>query len=61
MLAMMAGGVIDELGRRNFEAMAEQLQNKLREDGACVPSKTQIPRELTPPRDDKIQGLHGSR
>jgi carbon monoxide dehydrogenase subunit G len=32
MLGIMAGGVIDELGRRNFDAMAERLQNRLRED-----------------------------
>lgn len=32
MLALMAGSMIDDLGRRNFDSMAEQLQNKLRED-----------------------------
>ena len=31
MLALMAGSTIDELSRRNFELMAERLQNRLRE------------------------------
>jgi carbon monoxide dehydrogenase subunit G len=34
MLAFMAGSTIDELGRRNLDMMAEQLQNKLREETA---------------------------
>jgi carbon monoxide dehydrogenase subunit G len=32
MLALMAGGMIEEMGRRNLELMAERLQNRLRED-----------------------------
>jgi carbon monoxide dehydrogenase subunit G len=32
MLVFMAGSMIDELGRRNLDMMAEQLHNKLRED-----------------------------
>ena len=35
MLALMAGGMIDELGRRNLDMMAERLQNRLREDTAA--------------------------
>ena len=35
MLAFMAGGTIDELGRRNLDMMAEQLQDKLREGTAA--------------------------
>ncbi len=31
MLAMMAGGMIESMGRRNFELMAERIQGKLRE------------------------------
>jgi carbon monoxide dehydrogenase subunit G len=36
MLAMMAGGLIDSMGRKNFEAMAERLQNELRANRAAV-------------------------
>jgi carbon monoxide dehydrogenase subunit G len=32
MVALMAGSTIDELGRRNLDAVAQQLQNELRED-----------------------------
>jgi carbon monoxide dehydrogenase subunit G len=31
-LAFMAGSLIESMGRRNFESMAEQLQNRLQED-----------------------------
>jgi carbon monoxide dehydrogenase subunit G len=34
MLALMAGNMIDELGRRNFDAMVEQLKGKLGEDSS---------------------------
>ncbi len=31
MLALMGGGMLESMGRRNFELMAERLQDKLRE------------------------------
>jgi carbon monoxide dehydrogenase subunit G len=34
MLAMMAGGLLEPMGRRNFELMAERLQDELRRGGA---------------------------
>jgi carbon monoxide dehydrogenase subunit G len=36
MLAMMAGGVIDSMGRRNFEATVERLQDELLANRATV-------------------------
>jgi carbon monoxide dehydrogenase subunit G len=45
MLALLAGSTIDELGRRNLDMMAEQLQNKLRGD-----TSTGVPAE--PPSSD---------
>jgi carbon monoxide dehydrogenase subunit G len=36
MLAMMAGGIIDSMGRRNFEATVERLQGELRANAATV-------------------------
>ncbi len=36
MLAMMAGGVIDSMGHKNFEVMAERLQNELLANRATV-------------------------
>lgn len=36
MLGMMAGGMIDSMGRKNFEAMAERLQNELRANSSTV-------------------------
>jgi hypothetical protein len=36
MLALMAGGMIDELGRRNLDLMAQQLENKLRQDTTTI-------------------------
>jgi carbon monoxide dehydrogenase subunit G len=36
MLTMMAGGMIDSMGRKNFEAMAERLQNELLANRATV-------------------------
>jgi carbon monoxide dehydrogenase subunit G len=41
MVALMAGGMIDELGRRNLDAVAEQLENRLRDNavnGSVSPS-----------------------
>jgi carbon monoxide dehydrogenase subunit G len=46
MLALMAGSMIDELGRRNFDAMVEQLQNKLRENAT---TGNRAPAALTDP------------
>jgi carbon monoxide dehydrogenase subunit G len=46
MVALMAGSMIDELGRRNLDAVAEQLQNKLREDtvdGTVTPAAATDP------------------
>jgi len=36
MLATMAGGVIDSMGRTNFEATVDRLQGELRANGATV-------------------------
>jgi carbon monoxide dehydrogenase subunit G len=46
-MALMAGTTIDELGRRNFDAVAEHLQNKLREATATAP-----PAPAAPPNPD---------
>ena len=40
MLALMAGGLIEPMGRRNFEAMAERLQNALLQ---CEPRAVDAP------------------
>ncbi len=36
MLAFMAGSMIESMGRRNFELMAERLQNGLREEATTT-------------------------
>jgi carbon monoxide dehydrogenase subunit G len=36
MLAMMAGGMIDSMGRRNFEATVERLQSELSVNSAAI-------------------------
>jgi carbon monoxide dehydrogenase subunit G len=36
MLAMMAGGVIESMGRKNFEATAERLQDELHANSAPI-------------------------
>ena len=36
MLALMAGSTIDELGRRNLDLMAQQLENKLGQDTTTI-------------------------
>jgi carbon monoxide dehydrogenase subunit G len=49
MLALMAGHLIEPMGRRNFELMAERLQNGLSERTSVEPS---IASEPSPDRPD---------
>jgi carbon monoxide dehydrogenase subunit G len=51
MVALMAGSMIDELGRRNLDAVAEQLQNKLRENAT---TGNPAPAALTDPELPRI-------
>ena len=45
MVALMAGSTIDELGRRNLDAVAQQLQNELGEDSANGTLNPAAPRD----------------
>ena len=49
MLALMAGHLVEPMGRRNFELMAERLQNGLSERTSVEPS---IASEPSPNRSD---------
>ncbi len=42
MLAMMAGGMIESMGRRNFDLMAERIQSRLHGDFFNAPTGTPL-------------------